>query len=171
MQGRDGLPFSIKTIPTTANRVYEGMSDMVRQHSSETLHATSVAIGGRAVLLSGPSGAGKSDLGLRLIDRGATLISDDYTVVKWVDGRLEATAPETITGMMEVRGLGVVDMPRVDFARVALIVDLCKDIDRMPADPEMRSVAGGDVPVVRLAAFEASAPIKVELALKTIGLT
>jgi len=143
---------------------------MARQQSSETLHASSVAIGGRAVLLSGPSGAGKSDLALRLIDRGATLISDDYTVVAWVDGRLEATAPSTITGMMEVRGIGLVDMPRVDFARVALMIDLRQDIERMPADPEMRSIAGADIPVVRLWAFEASAPIKVELALRTAGL-
>lgn len=143
---------------------------MARQQSSETLHASSVAIGGRAVLLSGPSGAGKSDLALRLIDRGATLISDDYTVITWVDGRLEATAPPTITGMMEVRGIGLVDMPRVDFARVALMIDLRQDIDRMPGDPEMRSIAGADVPVVRLSAFEASAPIKVELALRNAGL-
>ena len=54
---------------------------MARALSSETLHATSVAIGGRAVLLCGPSGVGKSDLALRLIDRGATLVSDDYTLV------------------------------------------------------------------------------------------
>jgi serine kinase of HPr protein (carbohydrate metabolism regulator) len=143
---------------------------MVREEKSETLHATSVAIGGRAVLLCGPSGTGKSDLALRLIDRGAILVSDDYTVVKWVDGRLEATAPQTITGKMEVRGLGVVDMPCVDYARVALIIDLTDDIDRMPADPQERLVAGAGVPVVRLAALEPSAPIKVELALKTMGL-
>ena len=143
---------------------------MARQQSTETLHATSVAIDGRAVLLCGPSGMGKSDLALRLIDRGAILISDDYTVVKWVDGRLEATAPPTITGKMEVRGLGVVDMPCIDYARIALIVDLSNKIDRMPLDPELRALAGTDVPVVRIAPLEASAPIKVELALKTLGL-
>lgn len=143
---------------------------MAQQHSSETLHATSVAIEGRAVLLCGASGMGKSDLALRLIDRGAILISDDYTIVKWVDGRLEATAPATIVGKMEVRGVGLVDMPRVDYARVALIVELSQDIERMPGDPALRAIAGADVPVVRIAAFEASAPIKVELALKTVGL-
>lgn len=143
---------------------------MALQHSSETLHATSVAIDGRAVLLCGPSGMGKSDLALRLIDRGAILISDDYTIIKWVDGRLEATAPNTIVGKMEVRGVGVVDMPCTDYARIALIVDLSNDIDRLPLDPELRAIAGADVPVVRIAPFEASAPIKVELALKTVGL-
>jgi serine kinase of HPr protein (carbohydrate metabolism regulator) len=143
---------------------------MAREQSSETLHATSVAIDGRAVLLCGASGMGKSDLALRLIDRGAILISDDYTIIKWVDGRLEATAPSTIVGKMEVRGIGVVDMPCTDYARIALIVDLSNDIDRMPLDPELRAIAGTDVPVVRIAPFEASAPIKVELALKTVGL-
>lgn len=143
---------------------------MAREETTETLHATSVAIDGRAVLLCGASGMGKSDLALRLIDRGAILISDDYTIIKWVDGRLEATAPATITGKMEVRGIGLVDMPCIDFARVALVVDLANDIDRMPLDPEMRAMAGVDIPVVRVAPFEASTPIKVELALKTIGL-
>ena len=143
---------------------------MAREETSETLHATSVAIGGRAVLLCGPSGVGKSDLALRLIDRGATLVSDDYTLLKWVDGRLEATAPQTITGMMEVRGIGLVDMPCIDYARVALMVDLSDDIDRMPADPVERMIAGAPIPVVRIAPLEPSAPIKVELALKTMGL-
>lgn len=146
------------------------MNDIVQNQPSETLHATSVAIGGRAVLLCGVSGAGKSDLALRLIDRGAVLVSDDYTICKWVGDRLEATAPETITGMMEVRGIGLVDVPRVDYARVAMIADLTGDIERMPLDPETRAVAGLDVPVVRIAPFEASAPIKVELALKALGL-
>ncbi|HKY80513.1 MAG TPA: HPr kinase/phosphatase C-terminal domain-containing protein [Sphingobium sp.] len=143
---------------------------MAREQSSETLHATSVAIDGRAVLLCGASGMGKSDLALRLIDRGAILISDDYTIVKWVDGRLEATAPATIAGKMEVRGVGLVDMPNIDYARIALIVDLAHDIARMPLDPELRALGGADIPVVRLTPFEASAPIKVELALKTMGL-
>ena len=55
--------------------------------SSETIHVSSVAIGGRAVLIGGRSGAGKSDLALRLIDRGASLISDDYTFVRRESGR------------------------------------------------------------------------------------
>jgi serine kinase of HPr protein (carbohydrate metabolism regulator) len=48
--------------------------------SSEMLHATSVAIDGHVVLIQGVSGIGKSDLALRLIDRGAVLISDDRTL-------------------------------------------------------------------------------------------
>ena len=143
---------------------------MAAQDSTETVHATSVAIDGRAVLIYGASGAGKSDLALRLIDRGATLISDDYTIVRSSGGHLDASAPATIAGKMEVRGVGVVDMPYIGQARVALIIDLSKDIDRMPGDPEEWIIAGIPLPVVRISSFEASAPIKVELALKTMGL-
>lgn len=142
---------------------------MPRALSSETLHATSVAIGGRSVLLCGVSGIGKSDLALRLIDRGAVLISDDYTLVKRVDGQLVATAPVTIMGKMEVRGLGIVAMPHVADVPVALLVDLFDKVDRMPLEPLMRTVAGMDVRVVKIAPLETSAPIKVELALRTLG--
>lgn len=142
---------------------------MPRALSSETLHATSVAINGRAVLLCGVSGIGKSDLALRLIDRGAVLISDDYTLVKRVDGQLVATAPVTIVGKMEVRGLGIVAMPHVADVPVALLVDLFDKVDRMPLEPLMRTVAGMDVRVVKIAPLETSAPIKVELALRTLG--
>ncbi len=143
---------------------------MAAQDSTETMHATSVAIDGRAVLICGASGAGKSDLALRLIDRGAMLISDDYTIVRSSGGQLEASAPATIAGMMEVRGVGVVDLPSIKGARLALIIDLSQDIDRMPGDPEEWLVAGVPLPVVKVSPFEASAPIKVELALKTMGL-
>lgn len=149
---------------------YKAAGDMARALSSETLHATSVAIGGRAVLLCGISGIGKSDLGLRLIDRGATLISDDYTLIKRIDGRLVATAPATIAGKMEVRSLGILAMPHVVDVPVALLVDLFDQVDRMPLDPLFRAVAGMDVPVVKIAPREASAPIKVELALRILGL-
>lgn len=142
---------------------------MARALSSETLHATSVAIDGRAVLLCGHSGSGKSDLALRLIDRGAALCSDDYTMLDRVDGKLLASSPATITGKIEVRGIGVVDMPHMEDIEVALLVDLTNDVERMPVDPSFRSIAGVNIPVIRLAPFEASAPIKVELALKMAG--
>ncbi|MDI1295188.1 MAG: HPr kinase/phosphatase C-terminal domain-containing protein [bacterium] len=142
---------------------------MARALSSETLHATSVAIDGRVALLCGPSGAGKSDLALRLIDRGAVLVSDDYTLLKRVDGRLVATSPATIAGRMEVRGIGIVTMPHVADAPVALLVELMDLIERMPLDPLHRSIAGVSVPIIRVAPREASAPIKVELAMKGLG--
>lgn len=138
--------------------------------SSETVHASSVAIGGRAVLLAGRSGAGKSDLALRLIDRGATLVSDDYTLVRRTGGRLVATAPGTITGRIEVRGIGLVKRPATPDVPVCLIIDLDGEVQRLPAEAETRTMAGIKVPVVTLNGLEASAPVKVELALEMFGL-
>ena len=136
--------------------------------SSETLHASCVAIGGRAVLIAGPSGSGKSDLALRLIDRGAVLVSDDYTLLIRGADRLSATAPATIAGRIEVRGIGIVDMPHVEHVPVALLVELADATDRMP-DAAPRSIAGMSVPSLLVKPLESSAPIKVELALARIG--
>ena len=78
--------------------------------SSETLHASTVALDGRAVLICGPSGSGKSDLALRLIDRGFRLVSDDQTIVRKEGSKLIASAPPTIHGKLEIRGLGIIDI-------------------------------------------------------------
>lgn len=139
--------------------------------SSETLHASCVAIDGRAVLIEGRSGEGKSDLALRLIDRGAVLVSDDYTTCTRSNGALIATAPANITGKIEVRGIGVIDMPHQDRVPIALLVTILDSPPRMPEGPKKRRIAGIDIPEVALAALEPSAPVKVELALKHIGWT
>lgn len=134
--------------------------------SSETLHATSVAIGDRAVLIEGASGAGKSDLALRLIDRGAVLVSDDYTRLTRDGDALVASAPDTIAGRIEVRGLGIVPIAHRDQVRVALAIRLTDAPERMPPAGETRSIAGIALPEVGIDPRSASAPIKVELALK-----
>lgn len=137
--------------------------------SSETLHASCVAIGEHAVLIEGRSGAGKSDLALRLIDRGAALVSDDYTVLMRSARKLLATPPATIAGKIEVRGLGIVDMPYRDRVAVSLLVELVDEVERMPPEPQTRRIAGIDVPVVAMNGHDASGPIKVELALKRLA--
>jgi serine kinase of HPr protein (carbohydrate metabolism regulator) len=130
-----------------------------------------VLIDGAGVLLHGASGAGKSDLALRLIDRGAALVSDDYTLVRRIGDRLVATAPPTIAGRIEVRGIGVIDMPHVVEAHVRLLIALDEPVPRMPdAAPAERWIAGVALPVIALPALEPSAPIKVELALRNLGL-
>ena len=137
--------------------------------SSETLHASSVAIGDRAVLIEGASGAGKSDLALRLIDRGAVLISDDYTLLSRVGSTLLASAPDTIAGQIEVRGLGIISLPHIDQVSVALLVRLSDAPERMPSDGDKRSIAGIAIREVAIDSRSASAPIKVELALKHLA--
>jgi len=131
------------------------------------LHATTVAIGGRGVMITGPSGAGKSDLALRLIDRGASLVSDDYTDCVVRDGAVGASPPATIAGRIEVRGIGIVDMPYTPHATIALVVILSEAVERMP-EARLERVAGVDIPAIALDAFEASAPIKVEIALSRL---
>ena len=138
--------------------------------SSETLHVSSVAISGRAILISGRSGSGKSDLSLRLIDRGATLVSDDYTMVRRVDGHLLARAPENIEGKIEVRGVGVLEFQTTSNVPVCLMVDLDRDVERLPPERETITIAGVEVPVIAANALEASAPVKVEAALRHFGL-
>ena len=138
--------------------------------SSETLHASCVAIEGRAVLVSGPSGAGKSDLALRLIDRGFTLVSDDQTIVRKENGQLIASAPATIAGKLEIRGVGIVDMETVGNVPVALVVELTSEIQRLPDDSRERSILGLGVPLISVDAMTASAPSKVALALDRLGL-
>ncbi|MGV3478551.1 MAG: HPr kinase/phosphorylase [Sphingobium sp.] len=137
--------------------------------STELLHASTVAIAGRAVLIEGVSGSGKSDLALRLIDRGAELVSDDYTLVKRLPQGLAAAAAPNIAGKIEVRGIGIVELPYREDMPIALFVSLSAPPERLPEPGRSRSIMGVEIPCMVLAGLEASAPIKVELALQQIG--
>ncbi len=137
---------------------------MSKQLSSEMVHATTVVKDGCGVVIAGRSGSGKSDLALRLIDRGFVLVSDDQTMISKSGEQLIATAPGTIRGKIEVRGIGILEMPHADTAAVSLWVELTNEIKRLP-DDEKRMILGIDVPQISLDAMTASAPIKVELAL------
>jgi serine kinase of HPr protein (carbohydrate metabolism regulator) len=138
--------------------------------SAETLHASTVASDGRAVLIAGPSGAGKSDLALRLLDRGFTLVSDDRTLVRKDGEKLIASAPPNIAGKLEIRGIGIVDMDTVSDIPVALFVELTSEIQRLPDENRERPVLGVRVPLISIDAMSASAPSKVALALDRMGL-
>ena len=138
--------------------------------SAETVHASTVAMDGRAVLILGPSGAGKSDLALRLLDRGFTLVSDDQTIVKRDGDRLIASAPPTIAGKLEIRGIGIVEMETLSDVPVGLVVELTSDIQRLPDDSRERPILGIALPLISIDAMTASAPSKVALALDRMGL-
>ena len=99
------------------------------------------------------------------MDRGALLVSDDYTILTAIDGRLSATPPATIAGRLEVRGIGIIPFTHVEQVPVALLVRLSDEVDRMP-EVESRWFEGVPIPAIALDPREVSAPIKVELAVK-----
>ena len=129
------------------------------------VHATAVAIEGDAILLRGPSGAGKSDLALRLIEGGARLIADDQTLLRRADNQVLVRAPAAIAGLIEVRGVGVVQVDSLDEAPLALVVDLVpsEQVERIP-DNRFEVVLGLAIPLTAIAPFEVSAAAKLRLA-------
>jgi len=112
------------------------------------LHASTVALAARAIIILGASGAGKSALALQLMAFGAALVADDRTLLTARDGRLFATCPAPIRGRIEARGVGLLAAETCPEAEVALAVDLDRDeTERLPHE---QSIAwrGISVPLV-----------------------
>lgn len=127
--------------------------------------------GWRGVLIEGPSGDGKSDLALRAIEAGWSLVADDRVLV-WRSGdALYGRAPDTLAGLIEIRGLGVVAAPFRRFVEICLLARCVQKegIQRSP-DAVSETVSGVALPVIALAALEASALAKLGQALTCIGL-
>lgn len=104
----------------------------------ENIHASCVAYKNQGILIIGDSGIGKSDLALRLImDKGAKLVADDRTNIELKKDTLIASCPETIKGLLEVRGIGIKNFPHLDNISINLVVKLVKNlnnIERFPKD-------------------------------------
>ena len=100
-------------------------------------------------MILGASGSGKSSLALQLLALGCCLVSDDRTEVMRKGNRLLATAPIQISGLIEARGIGILNVPVVGSHPVVLIVDLdVKETDRLPED-RTTQVLDIDLPVLR----------------------
>ncbi|MDO5705850.1 MAG: HPr kinase/phosphatase C-terminal domain-containing protein, partial [Paracoccus sp. (in: a-proteobacteria)] len=90
----------------------------------KVIHASSVAIDGRGLLILGPSGAGKSALALALMAMGAVLVSDDRTVLRRDGDMVLADAPDSLRGLIEARGIGILRADSAGAVPVVLVVDL-----------------------------------------------
>lgn len=145
---------------------------MNKDKNSVVFHGTAVVMKSQdyaaaAVFLRGGSGTGKSDLAFRLIEAGAQLLSDDQVALEKRQEKLFADSVDSIRGLIEVRGLGLLRYPAAAQMRVRLVVDLVEraDVPRLP-EWETVDILGVNVPRVKLHAFDASAVLKIRKAME-----
>ncbi len=131
---------------------------------------TCVAVRGRAVLIEGAPGSGKSSLALALVDRGATLVGDDAVAIRRSGQHLVASPPAEIAGKLEVRGVGIVEVPTCS-APVSLILVLGASAPRFPEQLVQREIDGVAIPELPFVPGDAVQARRAELALEVHGLT
>jgi HPr kinase/phosphorylase len=104
---------------------------------------------GHGALIRGVSGSGKSGLALQLIALGASLVADDRTEAGRIPDGVGLTAPETLRGKIEARGIGLLPAPTVGFAKLTLVVDMDHtEDDRLPPWRQT-TILGQSFPIVR----------------------
>jgi HPr kinase/phosphorylase len=127
-----------------------------------TRHGVFMDILGLGVLLTGESGLGKSELGLELISRGHGLVADDAVdIFRIAQTTLEGRCPELLQNLLEVRGIGLLDIKAIfgetavrRKMRLKLIVHLVRketmerDFERLPYEPLHETVL--DIPVLKV---------------------
>jgi serine kinase of HPr protein (carbohydrate metabolism regulator) len=137
----------------------------------ETVHASAVRLGEYGVLIRGASGSGKSALVLGLLaaePATARLIADDRVILAAEGRRLVASVPETIAGLLEIRGQGIVRRPHDSPAALHLLVELrpLAECPRLPArDDETAAILGLVLPRLILPIGAVDGPLRVRIAL------
>jgi serine kinase of HPr protein (carbohydrate metabolism regulator) len=137
-----------------------------------TIHGSAVLVGARAVLIRGPSAAGKSRLAWELIEAGrggvvgfARLVGDDRVHLQAAGGRLLVSPADALAGMIELRGVGILQRDHEPRAVVGLVVDLdAADAERLPERGE--TIIEG-IAIPRLAVAPAVAALPLVLAVVT----
>lgn len=147
------------------------MSDAQPPTTQPIAHqGTCVMIGTQGLLIEGPPGAGKSSLALALIDRGATLVGDDGVLIEARNGRVIASPHPRIAGKLEIRNLGLVEMPAVGGVPLALVVRLDATAPRFVAAADSAVLAGCALPMIRLYPDTPVLALRAEVALRQFGL-
>ncbi len=132
------------------------------------MHSSSVVIDDNGVLILGDSGSGKSDLALRLIDNGATLISDDISICRKNSNNIYLHCPPEIKGLLEVREIGIITVPFVERIKLRLVVNLkSKNNERFPKDNSFR-ILGIKIPLISIEGKNSSAVAKIKVKLNEI---
>ncbi len=133
------------------------------------LHATSVALEDNGVAIFGESGSGKSDLALRLIDSGATLISDDITLFSKSQRGIDLFSVEKTRGLLEVRQIGIITVPYVDGINLKLIVQLTdSNVERVPTKKNTKFL-GFKLPKIEINGKNSSSVAKIKIKLNEIN--
>ena len=132
---------------------------------SKRVHGTAIALEDKGVLIIGPSGSGKSDLALRLIDSGATLISDDLTICQRRNDEIILFPHKKINGLIEVRGVGIIKVPYIKDVKLKMIVQLIeKQPDRIPVKEE-KDFLNLNIKFIEIVGKEASSTVKIKVKL------
>ncbi|ANY66341.1 HPr(Ser) kinase/phosphatase [Paenibacillus algorifonticola] len=126
-----------------------------------TIHGVLVDVYGVGMLITGGSGIGKSETALELVKRGHRLVADDAVEIRQTsDSQLHGTAPELIRHLLEIRGLGIINVMTLFGAgavrtqkRITLVIKLenwqqDKQYDRLGLDEEKTRIIDTDVPLV-----------------------
>ncbi|MCO6187976.1 HPr kinase/phosphorylase [Rhizobium sp. L1K21] len=123
------------------------------------IHATAIVVGDTGFLITGPSGSGKSAAALAIIASAkreghfSALVSDDQVFISVVGGKLVARSTASIEGLLEVRGAGIVSMPRLKRCVLKFAVKLVQPAqdERVPEENAALAIDGiGELPLLHL---------------------
>lgn len=145
----------LKTETSTTRLINKIMNYLDRKLAPETrIHGVLTDVYGIGLLITGESGIGKSEAALELIKRGHRLVTDDAVDIKAIDGILHGSSPRITEGMLEVRGMGIIDIPALyglssvlDEKTIDLVVYIeqwkdGKDYDRLGIDNNTLDILG-----------------------------
>jgi len=144
--------------PESSAYVIDVLRSYLSRHFADraSMHGVLMDILGLGVLITGESGLGKSELGLELVSRGHGLVADDAVDLYRVNqDTIEGRCPELLRNLLEVRGIGLLDIKAIfgetavrRRMRLKLIVHLVRretmerDYERIPYDPLTQDVLG-----------------------------